>query len=268
MYRLICAALLLENIFLAYKYRYKTVEKIKRILISYFYRPVKIIRRQEGNWWADDCPLLILHGAGGLNNKKYNNSRESIMHGVQIGFKVIEIDVGETADGVFVLTHRFRPDDEIIYKERPSLDQFLENGATEGETGLSLEAAVKLIDCLDVRCLIDCEHGIEYKVCEWFDKNVSVTKRRNVIFQVHTPDMLKRIYKSRVFENIHYNGDLADTINNLKLLRDCGVYTCSISDEDVSQHETDLKKLLESGIHVIVYTINHRRRLEALLKGG
>ena len=92
----------------------------------------------EENAWYISSPIIILHGAGGGQNGRYLNTEEGIIRGIQLGYKVIEIDIGITSDNESVLTHRFRPDDEVVFDHRPTLSEFLSFGAPVGETALSL----------------------------------------------------------------------------------------------------------------------------------
>lgn len=112
-----------------------------------------------------------------------------------------------TSDNEIVLTHRFQPDGEIIFSHKPTLKEFLDIGAPEGETALSLQSFFQKYSKADCYFLIDCAHGIEEIVCNWIGKNVNPEVRKHLIFQVHTQSMLYNIYKTGVFENIHYNGE-------------------------------------------------------------
>lgn len=97
----------------------------------------------EPEAWYSNENIIILHGAGGVNGARYNNSKEGIVRGICCGYKVIEIDLGLTAEKVPVLTYRFKPDDEIIFQGVPSLSKFLSSGALEGETPLTLEMFIE-----------------------------------------------------------------------------------------------------------------------------
>ena len=204
----------------------------------------------------------------GLRGAKYNNSKESIEQAILNGYRIIEIDIGITADNELVLTHRFSPDNEIIFESRLKLNEFLSYGALEGETALTLKQFVELCKDTDVYFIIDCAHGIEYKVCEWIRTNVGVEQRRYLIFQVHTPEMLRKIYEENVFTYIHYNGTIEHINSIMSILKTCNVHTCSISDEEIMMNKESFKKLVEAGLHPIVYTVNHIRRLEYILKFG
>lgn len=212
--------------------------------------------------------LCCFAWCGGVQGKKYNNTEEGIIRGIQEGYRVIEIDVGITSDNEYVLTHRFRPDDEIIFEKRPTLAEFLVQGAPEDETALSLQTFIDKFTETNTYFLIDCAHGIEEGVFDWFRDNVSNEQRRHFIFQVHTPVMLKHVFDAGVFENIHYNGHVSEIVSVLDLLKECNVHTCSISDEEIISENALFMRIIDSGLHVIAYTINHERRLKKLIGLG
>ncbi|MBA1339039.1 MAG: Glycerophosphoryl diester phosphodiesterase [Pelagibacterales bacterium] len=47
----------------------------------------------------------IAHAGGGINNVTYTNSVEAVSQSIERGFKLIEIDLMETTDGIFVGVH-------------------------------------------------------------------------------------------------------------------------------------------------------------------
>lgn len=257
-----------ENIFLLYKYRARVLRNVKdRLSMLKINSSLVKFCDEENSWYSTQYPLLVLHGAS-MDGYKYNNSKESIEYAISQGYKIIEIDIGITADNELVLTHRFSPDDEVIFDSRPKLNDFLSYGALEGETALTLKQFVKLSIGTNVYFIIDCAHGIEDMVCDWMHNNVSVEQRRYFIFQVHTPELLKKIYKKNVFEHIHYNGTIAHIKSIMPTLKMCNVHTCSISNDEIMPNIDLFRKLVESGIHPIVYTVNHTRRLKRILEFG
>ena len=48
---------------------------------------------------------FIAHGGGGIKNYKYTNSIESVNKSINDGFKLIELDLHETVDNIFVGLH-------------------------------------------------------------------------------------------------------------------------------------------------------------------
>ena len=95
-------------------------------------------------------------------------------------------------------------------------------------------------------------------------ENTTSDMRKHLIFQVHTPNMLREVYETRLFNSIHYNGEAADVLEIVNLFKECNVHTCSISDEEISVNIQALMQLIHLGIHVIAYTVNHRRRINKL----
>lgn len=258
----------LENLIFLYIYRNRVLRKVKdRLSMLITNSSSVIIGDEENSWYSIQYPLLVLHGAS-MGGYRYNNSKESIEQAILQGYKIIEIDIGITADNELVLTHRFSPDDEVIFDSRPNLNDFLSYGALEGETALTLRQFVKLCRETNVFYIIDCAHGIEDMVCDWMHNNVSLDQRKYFVFQVHTPELLKKIYEKKVFEHIHYNGTISHIRSIMTLLKTCNVHTCSISDNEIMSNMDSFKKLVESGLHPIVYTVNHTRRLKRILGAG
>lgn len=260
---------ILENTLLAIRYREKILNVLKKAetrLKSKSKGSVHFLDRQDA--WYSKSPLLVLHGAG-YNGCKYNNSKEGIDHGISAGYKVIEIDVGITSDSFFVLTHRFEPDGEIVFCKRPSLKEFLEEGALEGETALSLEQFVNLYrDNSTVSFLIDCAHGIEYEVAKYLATLCDDTFLDKIVFQVHTLKMLKQISSIERYKNLHYNGTSKEILEILPLLKKYNVHTCSIADKEICYDNNDIIQIINSGMHVFSYVVNHNRRLQYDLDMG
>lgn len=48
---------------------------------------------------------FIAHGGGSINGFIYTDSKESVMHSISNGFKLIELDIIETSDGKLVAAH-------------------------------------------------------------------------------------------------------------------------------------------------------------------
>ncbi len=266
----ICTILILENIFLVFRFRTYISNKIKSILKKKrkLDGSIKFVDK-AGDWYVsqDHKPLLIMHGAAGTGHR-YSNSKEGIVDSINKGFSVIEIDIGITSDNVLVLTHRFMPDDEICFEKTPSLDEFISNGAPYGETALSLSEFFECFSDYPVFFILDCAHGIEEKTCQWIKDNIQPERRKNIIFQVHTQELLMKIYHTEVFEYLHYNGNCKDVLDSISLLKEYNIHTCSIADEELLSSNTDLNKIVNSGLHVFAYTINQKRRLEKIIPLG
>lgn len=257
---------IVENTLLAIKYRHKVKQIWRKFYPNKSRCSIPPFEDEENGWYTADKPILILHGVG-----RYNNSQEGIERGISEGYKIIEIDVGITSDNVFVLTHRFEPDDEIIFENKPSLDEFLNQGAAVGETPLTLEQFTDTY-CQNmdngIYYIVDCAHGIELDVAQWLSKNVNDNSREKLIFQVHTIKLLEKVYEMKAFVHIHYNGSANEISQILPKLYKRNVLTCSISDREINKSNHDLEFIVKSGLHVFAYTVNHKRRLSHDLELG
>lgn len=265
---IILSLFMLENALLAVKYRAKIIKLFRYLSSRIDNDRNEIIHiEDEDNAWYSTAPTLILHG-GGYNGHRYNNSKEGIDAGIK-KYSVIEIDVGITSDNVLVLTHRFEPDDEIIFDSKPTLDEFMKNGALEGETPLSLKQFVNFYNENDsVYFLVDCAHGIEMKVASELVKICDEKFLDRLIFQVHGIELLKKISNMKRFKNIHYNGTLNEISQMLHVLRENNIHTCSVMDREIAPENPALICVKESGIHIFSYVVNHNRRLQRDLKLG
>ena len=258
---------LAENIILLVRYR-----RIFRRILAYVTKGKKSGKNIkfediDGAWYTVPS-TVILHGAGGRNGARYNNSKESILRGIELGYRVIEIDIGETRDGKYVLTHRFRPDDETVFTEKPYELEFLNGGAIEGETALNLEMFVSLFLNDSQYYLIDCAHGIELKVCRWFEENATSLQRKNIIFQVSDIVTLKHVFEMNVFENIHYNSSTKDIFENLIQLERYGVHSCSVDESEIVPQNHYYQKIIDTGMNIYAYTVNQKRRWRYLIDVG
>lgn len=97
-------------------------------------------------WFISDSPILIAHSGGGINGYVYTNSKEAILQSIASGYRVIEVDVSMTSDGVPVLSHDFRPDHEQLFNSLPTLEVFLNTPMECNLTPLTLSDFVKLIE--------------------------------------------------------------------------------------------------------------------------
>ena len=266
----VCFFLVLENIILIFHFRSAIFRKISCVLNRNkdLDSSVRFIDGED-EWYINHSqgPILIMHGAGGTGHR-YSNSKEGILSSIEKGYSIIEIDIGITSDNVLVLTHRFMPDDEICFESRPSFKEFLKRGAPYGETALSLKDFFDCFSNSSVFFILDCAHGLEENVAQWVKDNIAPDKRRNLIFQVHTQSLLLKIYKMKVFEHLHYNGSCRNIVESIYSLKECNIHTCSIADEELFSSNVDLLKIVNSGLHVFAYTINHKRRLESLISLG
>ena len=86
---------------------------------------------------------FIAHAAGGIDEKIYTNSLEAINLSIQGGFKLIEIDLYETSDKIFVGIHDWRSfkkkaNLEILNKDELSYSEFKKHKLYDKYTPLDI----------------------------------------------------------------------------------------------------------------------------------
>lgn len=98
----------------------------------------RLLCDEPGSWYSQAKPILWAHAGGGRLHT-YGNSKEAIEDSISKGLKVIEVDVDLTSDGVPVLSHRFRPGNQIQFDHRPTLSEFLSAPINGCYTPLTLQ---------------------------------------------------------------------------------------------------------------------------------
>ena len=76
---------------------------------------LKIFKTFEANYDSDLLKKLkqknyrfIAHAGGGIDDLKYTNSLEAVNKSIKDNFKLIELDIRETLDNVFVGVHEWK----------------------------------------------------------------------------------------------------------------------------------------------------------------
>ena len=103
--------------------------------------------------------------------------------------------------------------------------------------------------------LIDCAHGIELKVCRWFEENATSLQRKKIIFQVSDIVTLKHVFEMNVFENL------------IQLER-YGVHSCSVDESEIVPQNHYYQKIIDTGMNIYAYTVNQKRRWRCLIDVG
>lgn len=113
-----------------------TICSFSILLISVIYIVYTVTNPKNGNT-ADlsDCNYFIAHATGSLEGYTYLNCKESLLSSLEKGYKYIEIDLQQTADGELVCVHDWEQfnkmtipnlceQDSNIYMRIPSLKEF------------------------------------------------------------------------------------------------------------------------------------------------
>lgn len=158
----------------------KIAKLVKRYKTLYSdYSLSKAYDEKEKEWFNSN--KLISHALGGVVNGKrvmYSNSEEAFDYSIKNNFKVLECDAIQTAQGEWILAHRW----EDVYR-----------ATEENYSLLTLKCLLKkLKQYPDLSCLIDIKWNDyeEYKVC--------ICEIENIIAEISNNDIEKMVLKKQI----------------------------------------------------------------------
>lgn len=258
-------------------------ELIRRTLYRLACLPYR--RRQledvPGAWYTLPQPHLWAY-AGGGHLHHYGNSQEAIDESIRRGFKVIEIDVCQTSDGVPVLSHFFKPDNRVEWSHVPTALEFkkqLVNGKFHSLTLAEIFDRYGGWDgwfCIDpfyYHCQVQ---GGEAVLSRWLVENLSPIQRRRVILQIYSLRQLRRLVGNRAFGAFHYvfggglhNGNHWRVRPIIPLLTQVGVRSVSFQDTELTPGVCRaIEDLRSTGIRVSVAGVNSWPRYREVRAAG
>ncbi len=100
----------------------------------------------EGGWWESES--LIAHAMGAVGGCSYSNSLEAFERNYRRGYRVFEVDLELTSDGVAVLRHNwsnFCDTPEFSVESPPSLDRYKKSKIYKLFTPLSIDELIDLM---------------------------------------------------------------------------------------------------------------------------
>ena len=255
--------------------------KWRFILRYHTNRSVVSLKDEEGSWYMGKRPLLWAY-AGGGHLHQYGNSLEAIDESIKLGFRIIEIDVSLTSDNVPVVTHWFRPDNQIMFNQTPTVEAFKKTLINDKYHGLTLKELFDRYDDVDVYFSIDPAHLValqsEFDLVSYIVQNASVKFLNRIIYQVYSiPELLRLRQLSLPFASLHY---VLECLNNGKndfwmiphlmpYLTACGVRSVSLRDRPVTYELIDAINAFNAvNIRVSVTGVDYKNRADELLKLG
>lgn len=196
----------------------------------------------------------IAHAGGGIENIKYTNSVEALHQSIDLGFKIIEIDLMETLDNKFVGVHDWASfkrnssykntnDEPILYNDFLNLKIF------NKFKPLEINEINKIFNGnKEIFLLTDKTNNFDkiYKDFN-FDKNrilIEIFGKKNFIKSVKNK-IINPVYS---FNHKDYDFVLK---NNIKIV--------SAHTEDISMNKDIYSKLIEKEIFVFAYTSNNEQ---------
>lgn len=154
--------------------------------------------------------------AGGGKLHVYGNSREAIEESLKDGYRVIELDVSLTSDGVPVLSHEWCPNGIREWDHVPTFAEFKTQPINGRFTALSLLEGLELIAgrawvSVDPGCV----HAAnpKFDLVNWAIQNIPESLRMKIIWQVIGARRLLRFRGVSPFGGLHYvlDGVIAPT---------------------------------------------------------
>jgi len=101
----------------------------------------------QAGWWESQS--LIAHAMGAVGGCSYSNSLEAFEHNYRRGYRVFEVDLELTSDGVAVLRHNwsnFCDTPEFSLEAPPTLERFKQAKIYKLFTPLSIDDLVDLME--------------------------------------------------------------------------------------------------------------------------
>lgn len=179
-------------------------------------RNVHGLADEPGAWYTQRAPILWAHAGFGGAQLKYMNSREAVANAIDAGFAVIEVDVGQTSDGVLVLTHNFRSNGDFMFNETPSWTRFRGTELQGGQHPISLDELLSEHRDDHVVFSIDpCHLEGENDLVDYLVAHASESFLKRVVYQVYSISELRRFRSRMPFASLHFT--LPEDV-----FRDCG----------------------------------------------
>jgi len=239
-----------------------------------------ILEDASNAWCSMPKPIFIAH-AGGGSLCKYSNSKEAIADSIARGYKIIEIDVDLTSDCIPVLSHRFRPNNEVVFDYRPSLSEFLSTPICGRFTPMTLSQCFTTFKDFDGFWAIDSwgvyRSGMAFDLPRYLVENLLEGQVRNVIYLANSLQEAIELAKSGLFASVHCGlPEDIDTSNGIwqlpylvRIYIGAGIRSVTLMDREIS----DLTKqvvatLRKSGIKVSICGVETCERARTWIEVG
>lgn len=153
-----------------------------------------------------DVPVLMAHaGAGG--EIFYANTPEACDKSIAKGFRILEVDVSITSDGVPVMSHCFQPNGEIVFDRTPTAAEFLATKVCGTGTPMTLADFLNRYEGFDGYLCVDQSaqcRGTDFDLIGFLEKTATAARLKRIIYQAYTLDELKRLQSHNPFGFVHY----------------------------------------------------------------
>ncbi len=211
---------------------------------------------------------LIAHAMGGIDGLDYTNSREAFERNYQKGYRVFEVDLRQTSDGVLVGRHDWRKNGRNSYggKKIPTAGEYLSSRIDGKYTPVSFEDVLLLAkEYPDVYFMTDTKQGNLQKAEETMKlmadtaERLGLTRvlRERFIIQIYNEEMYTAVKQWIDPENILYTVYQLEPEEYAEAAAFCvkrGIPVISIRFK--RWNETLQRTLQEAGLVTAVHTIN------------
>ena len=192
---------------------------------------------------------FIAHATGGIENLKYTNSVEAIIQSINLGFKIIEIDLKETLDDKFVGVH-----DWVSFKKNSNFkntsekailyEEFLDLKLFNKFTPLEIKEINKIFnENNDIFLLTDKTNNFKKIYQDFnFDKN-------RILIEIFGKQNFLKSLKNNIMNPVYsFNHEDYDFVikNNIKII--------SAHTKDISEHKDIYSSLIQKDIFIFAYT--------------
>lgn len=240
-----------------------------------------VVRRANLEWRKAPHSEYWAHAGGGRFHL-YGNSQESFDDAIKRGFSVLEADVSMTADNIPVMSHRFRPNNEVEFDAIPTVAEFLSRKINGQYTPMTLDDFISrysktgLYVALDPSPALRKQFGADY-VLNYVKRTANEKFSRHVIYQLSGVQDLVRFIDIDWVGAFHYNldFDLSEDANIWRIdalipaLRSLGIGSVSYVDMPVTAAlESAVSRFSASDILVSVASVNSEARFRRLQEIG
>lgn len=206
------------------------------------YDPKLLKRLNQDNY------KFIAHAGGGIDQHIYTNSKEAVYKSIKNGFNLIEIDLQETDDKIFIGAHDWQLFKKITnYNKDSFLSNNIKNLKIHGKYTLLLEDEINKIFINNKNIYFITDKTNNFKKLNNDFKLI----RDRMIVEVFDKKNLKRAIRENI-KNPIYNYQIGDfkfiIRNNIKII------TANIN--EILKNKDEFKKLVDNNIFVFAYTSN------------
>lgn len=247
-----------------------------------FYNNAK--KKQEAGAFSWENYRTTVHALGGLDGKTYLNCKEGFEYYYQNGARLFEVDLAETADGVWVCRHTWKQPMgqwEGDGKKVLMADAFKSTPLYEQYTPLTLEDLFLLLKKYpDAYVLVDCKEYStrdyantleDYKAYAEIARAAGAESVLNqIIPEIYNSKMLSAVQKVHNFPSYMYSlwqeYSVKQIQNIAEYCKKNAIPIVTISSEYWTEEIQEIFD--EQDIMVSVYTVNDAKEAKKFLKAG